>query len=338
MNRSTLRLACLAALVAGAAACDFSPAVDIETPAFEPAVVVRAVLAPGQPAVVRLTVSGDPLAAPVTTRLPSATPAGASVMLVRDGRVVDVLAPRAQTCYVSQQSRCNPETGQTETERVGPYDCSAFAGTVPVEAGVTYTIRSSIPGLPAAEATVTVPVAPQVSVAEEGAGVGERSFRVRVRDVPGRGTRYALTVFREYVGFTTQVCRVGGPRDTTFATPFPYRYQTRFATSDPALLADVRVPAATLFIAPFTDATFEGGELSAVIRLDAEAEPANLVGSSGVQVQVATLSPTLYEAFLAAPALFRDEDPFAEPSDLPGNVGGGLGLVGAAAPVNVVVR
>ena len=338
MPRLVLRLACLAALLAGAAACDFTPSVEIETPAFEASVVVRSVLAPGQPAVVRLSVSGDPLAAPVTARLPSATPAGATVVLVRDGRVVEALAPRAQLCYTQQQSRCNPDTGQTETERTGPYDCSAFAGTVPVEAGATYTIRSSIPGLPTAEATVTVPVAPQVSVTEEGAGSGERSFRVRVRDLPGRGTRYALTVYREYVGYTTAVCRVGGPRDTTLATPFPFRYQTRFATSDAALLADVRVPSATLFIAPFTDATFEGGELSAVIRLDAEAAPANVVGSSGVQVQVATLSPTLYEAFLAAPALFRDVDPFAEPSDLPGNVGGGLGLVGAAAPVDVVVR
>ena len=327
------------ALCVTLAACDFTPAIEIETPAFAPAVVVRAILSAGEPAVVRLSLSGDPLAAPVAPadRLPTPTPAGATVTIFRDGRPVETLAPRRQTCYAAQHSSCNTTTGRTDVERSGPYDCSAFGGTLPVEPGATYTVRATVPGLPPAEATVTVPRPATVTVTEEGGDAVTRRLRVRVRDVPGAGTRYTLAFYREFEAYTTTVCRRGGARDTLVATPFPFRFQTRFATTEPLLLADVREPMATLFLAPFTDAGFEGGEISVVIRADAAVPPTHLVLSGGLQVQVSTLSETLYDAALAAPALFGGEDPFAEPSELPGNVAGGFGLVGAVARVDVRV-
>jgi len=325
------RLAAFALLAA--AGCDFTPALDIETPPFEPAVVMRAVLLAGRPATVRLSVSGDPYAAPVADvdRIPSATPAGAVVTLLRDGRPVETLTARPQTCHVSIRSTCNAQTGRVDTEATGPYECGAFGGAVAIEPGATYTVRAEVPGLPVAEATVTVPLVPELVAAEEAGDAETRRFRVRVRDLPGAGTRFGLTLFREFGAYTASVCRVGGPRDTLFTTGgAPSRYQTRFATGDPLLLADAREPAASLPFATFSDATFEGGEAALSIQTDAVGT-SNVVPTGGFHVQVAALSPTLYEAYQASSVTFGEENPFAEPSDLPGNVVGGYGLVGAVS-------
>ena len=318
------------------AGCDFTPAIDVPTPAFEPAVVVRSVLAAGRPATVRLSITGDPYVVPDVNRLPSATPAGAAVTLLRDGRVVETLTVREQTCYAAQRSSCNPATGQTDTETSGPYDCGAFVGTVPVEPGATYTIRATVPGLPAAEATVTVPLAPAVTVTEEPGDAATRRLSVRLSDDAIPGTHYALSFFREYGAFSTQVCRRGGPRDTVVVLGQPYRYQDRFATSDPVLLADA-APTATLFLATFSDVTFDGGEAHLAFRADGAGSNASVVETGGLVVQVAVLSPGLYDAYRTATMLFGDAAPFAEPADLPGNVDGGYGLVGATALVDVPV-
>ena len=334
--RRLIALVCLALCATG---CDFTPALDIETPAYAPAIVVRSVLAAGRPATVRITISGDPAVSPVPAadRIPSATPAGATVTLLRDGRVVEALVPRRQTCAVSRTSRCNPETGRTDTEESGTYNCSAFGGAVPIEAGATYTIHVEVPGLPSAEATVTVPRPAEIVADEEPSGdAGTRRFRVRVRDLPGAGTRFGLSLFRDYGAYMTQVCRRGGPRDTLVVLGAPWRFQGRFATSDPVLLADARSPAASYPFATFTDATFMDGEASLVLRSD-PAAPDNVVPTDGYALQVAVLSPTLYEAYLTASVLFGEDNPFAEPTDLPGNVVGGYGLVGAVAFSNVAV-
>ena len=330
------RSACVLLAAALWAGCDFTPAIDVATPAFEPAVVVRSVLAAGRPATVRLSVSGDPYVVPDENRLPSATPAGATVTLLRDGRVVEMLGVRPQTCYATQRSTCNAETGRTDTETSGPYDCGAFVGTVPVEPGATYTIRAAVPGLPAAEATVTVPAPPEVRVTEEPGDAATRRLSVRLSDVAGPGTRYALSFFREYGAFSTQVCRRGGPRDTVVVLGQPFRYQDRFATSDPVLLADAD-PAATLFFATFSDATFDAGEALLTFRADAAGSNTSVVETGGLVVQIAVLSPGLSDAYRTATALFGDAAPFAEPADLPGNVDGGYGLVGAAALGDVSV-
>lgn len=334
--RLALSLLCVACL----AACDFTPAIEIETPAFEPTIVVRSVLAAGQVPVVRLSLSQDPLVAPVDPRdrRPSQTPAGASVALFRDGRLVETLAPREQTCYAEQRSVCNAATGQVETARTGPYDCSAFGGQMPVEAGATYTIRASVPGLPPAEATVTIPLAPDVAAQDDGSDAETRRLSVRVRDAPGAGTRYALSVYRQYDAFRTQVCRVGGPRDTVITIQNgPYAYSALFSTTDPVLLADVPVPTPTLRLAPFTDATFMDGEATVRLTLPREDGNPNVRQTDGLIVVVSTLSADLYAAYLTAEALFSEENPFAEPAELPGNVVGGFGVVGASATTPVVV-
>lgn len=331
-----LPIVVLALLAAG---CDFTPALDIETPEFRSAVVMRSVLAAGQPPTVRLSVSRDPYAEQVddADRLPSATPAGATVTLLRDGRTVETLTGRSQTCHVSRRTACNAVTGRTDVEESGPYECGAFSGSVPIEPGATYTIRAVVPGLPPAEATVTVPHRPDVSADEEAGDAETRRFRVRVRDVPGEGSRFGLTLFREFGAFTTAVCRRGGPRDTTFVLGSPWRYQSRFETNDPLLLADAPEAVTSIPFATFSDATFRGGEAVLSIRATAVATTTTVTPTGGLQVQIAALSPTLYEAYQTASATFGEEDPFAEPADLPGNVVGGYGLVGAVSIVDVAL-
>ena len=335
-----MRLALVLLCASLLAACDFTPAIEIETPVFEPSVVVRSVLVAGQVPLVRISVSQDPLVAPPEPRdrRPSATPEGAVVVLLRDGQIVETLAPRTQTCYAEARSVCNTETGRVEQTRVGPYDCSAFGGQTPVEAGATYTVRASVPGAPVAETTVTVPEAAGVVVEEAGGDAATRRLVVRVRDTPGDGTRFALTVFRRYDAYTAQVCRVGGPRDTLVVIQGgQFAYQTRFTTQDPVLLADVPIPSATLPLAPFTDAAFAGGE--AALRLAVERDGSNPAArlSGELLVRVYTLSPELYQTYLSAETILSDENPFAEPAEIPGNVLGGFGVVGAQARTDVVV-
>lgn len=327
-----MRRALLFALLAASASagCDVTPAIDIETPAFAPAIVLRAVLAAGRTPTVRLTLSGDPALTLPDGRTASATPAGAVVTLFRDGIPVETLAPRRQTCYASQRSTCNPETGRTDSETTGPYDCSAFGGTLPIVAGAAYTVRAEVPGLPPAEARVAVPLPAEVA-AEDAPGSGDpRRLSVRVRDVPGAGTRFGVALFRTFSAYTTQVCRVGGPRDTLVTLASPWNFQGRFATSDPLLLADARLPAASYPFVTFSDATFDGGEATFTLTAD-PAMPGNVVPADGYTVQVSVLSASLYEAYQTAAVLFGEDTPFAEPTDLPGNVVGGFGLVGAVA-------
>lgn len=332
--RRALTAVCAVLAVAG---CDLSPALDIETPPFAPAVVMRAVLLAGEPPTVRLSVSGDPAAAVPATRLPTATPVGASVVLLRDGRVVETLVARSQTCYTAQSGRCNAETGRSESTQTGPFECGAFGGAMPVEAGATYTIRATVPGLPPAEATVVVPRPADVVATDVTVGPDEpREFRIQVRDAAPGPTRFGLSLFRGFGAFTTQVCRVGGARDTLVTLNAPWLYQGRFATSDPLLLADAGTPAASYPFAAFSDATFDGRTAALTVRSD-PAQPSNVVPTRGYTVQVAVLSETLYQAVRTASVLFGEVDPFAEPADLPGNVVGGFGLVGAVAVTQVAV-
>lgn len=326
-----MRRALLAVLLAlTAAGCDVTPAIDIETPAFAPSIVLRAVLAAGRPPTVRLSLSGDPAVTLPDGRTASATPAGAVVTLFRDGVPAETLAPRRQTCYAAQRGACNAETGRTDVETTGPYDCSAFGGTLPIAAGATYTVRAEVPGLPPAEATVTVPLPAEVAVEDAPGSGAPRRLRVRVRDVRGAGTRFGVALFGTFSAYTTQVCRVGGPRDTLVTLAAPSPFQGRFATSDRLLLADARLPAASYPFVTFTDATFAGGEATFTLTAD-PAMPGNLVRADGYAVRVSVLSASLYEAYQTAAVLFGEDTPFAEPTDLPGNVVGGFGLVGAVA-------
>ncbi len=330
VSRSLLTAAVLLAAVAGG--CDFTPTLDIETPAYTPALAVRSVLAAGQTPTVRVSVSRDPYGPQPTDGdpPPSVTPEGITVTLLRDGAVVETLTRRAQTCYGFQTSTCNAQTGRTDQERRDPYDCSAFVGQRPIEAGATYTVQAELDGYPTATATVTVPLRPAITVdGGPGADAEHRRVGVDLTDLPGAGSRYSLALSREFSSYTTSVCRVGGPRDTTITLSSPWTGGAQFTTTDPTLLAAAREPSGVLSFVTFSDATFEGGAYRFSVETPAQA--GNVVSTGRFVVQVAALSPELYDAYQLTTFALGDENPFAEPVNLPSNVVGGYGRVGAAA-------
>lgn len=329
MPRRCLASVGLAVLLFG---CDSSSSVDIKTPGFAPAAVLRAVLAADRVPTVRVTVSRDPYGAPAEPGVAPPTPAGAVVSVWRDGVRVETLAHQPQTCYRSVQTSCNAETGRTETDTSGPYDCGAFRGTVPIVPGATYTVRAEVPGLPSANATVAVPVAAALAVADGVAPDPDtRSLGVTVTDVPGPDSRFGLIVLREYDRFSTSICRRGGLRDTTIVlVGTAYRYQDRFGTADPVLLADATDLPGDIALATFRDATFRDGRHEA--RLTLNRQPRADVGGTGrLTVQLAVLSTGLYDAYRVAGVALAADNPFTEPADLPSNVVGGYGRVEAVA-------
>ena len=326
-----LLVACL-----GGAGCDFTPALDIETPAHEPAVVLRAVLADGRAPQVRVSVSRDPYATPERAKSYQGQPTriDGRVTLTRVGGVAEVLEPEARTCYERRRTECDPETGRTvEVEAAGPFECGRYQGRARIEAGATYTLRAEVPGLPPAEATVTVPPRPDLAVAERGGAGGARALTVRLRDAPGP-SRYGLTVLHELDRYRASVCRRGGARDTVVTLRDPWLARTLFATADPLLASEGRATGAPLDFVSFDDATFTGGERS----FDIEALPATQFGATGtVRVEVAALSAELYEAYRITEFALDEDNPFAEPIDLPSNVVGGYGRVGTVSVGHVTL-
>jgi len=329
-RRLPLLLACLAGVLASG--CDVGASVDLDAPAHEPGVAVRATLAAGAAPTVRLSLSRDPYG-PADGDLPSATPPGATVTLWRDGRLVETLAARPQTCYTRRETRCNPETGATElVAEEGAYPCGAFGGALPVESGGTYTVRAEVPGYPTVEATVVVPAAASV-MARETAGPDAETRRlvVDVTDPPAADTRYGIVVFREFDRFDTQACAVGGPRDTTVVLGFAARTGTRFHSTDPVLTANAVAPPDGFRLATFTDATFAGGTAALTVDVPRASTQTALGFTGGLVVQVAVLSETLYDAYQTTGGLPLGDNPFAEPANLPSNVAGGYGRLGAVA-------
>lgn len=337
MPRLALISAVLVAILA--VGCDVSAPLDIETPAYESGVVVRATLAAGAAPTVRLSLSRDPYGPDPEQRLPSATPDGATVTLWRDGALVETLAARPQTCYARRESRCNPDTGRPElTLEEGAFECGAFGGTLPIEPGATYTVRAEVPGHPPAEATVTVPTATTVTATETTApGAETRRLTVQVADLPGDGTRFGLVVFRSFDRYTGAVCAVGGPRDSTVVLGYTARYATHFGTADAVLTATGTPPPAGFRLATFTDAAFAGGTATLAVDVPREGTVASLGTTGGLTVQVAVLSETLYDAFRAAAEMPLGDNPFTEPANLPSNVAGGYGRLGAVALTEAAV-
>lgn len=323
-----------ACLLLAVAACDFSPALDIETPPYEPATVVRSVLRAGDVARVRVSVSRDPYAvdeAGVGLELrPSRT--DGRVVLYRDGVEVEALRPIERTCYREQQTTCDEATGQAVTTRSGDFPCGLYVGAVPVEAGATYTVRAEMPGLEAAEATVTVPDAPALE-AQELAGVGGlRQLRVRLTDPPPAGHRYGLAVLREYDRYTGSVCRVGGRKDTLVVLSRPSVYRSDFSTTDPVLITGAREAGSSIHFVTFPDDAFDGRARD--FALEATPRGSHEGDTGALRVQVTAMTAELYDAYQVV-NFDLDENPFAEPADLPLNVESGFGRVGAVASSEV---
>ena len=324
-----LPLAALAAALVAASGCDFTPTLDIETPEHEAGAVVRAVLAADSVAVVRVGRSHDPYGRRVRYGGPEETPQ-ATVTLLRDGQPVETLALRSEPC----QGGFYYEGPELEERECGPY-----VGAVPVEAGGTYTVRVEIAGLPTAEGTVTVPARPQIEVEEEPTAETEpRRFRVRLTDAPGAGGRYGLALLqaetypdRECDPPDYEVCR-----DVVRTQQYPIS----FDTSNPVLISAAReVPGDVgLRFVAFSDQTFDGQTFTFEIE-EGEGYFCCIEGAGGgsdlptraLIVQVAALSETVYDAHQISRFSLGDDNPFAEPADLPSNVTGGYGVVGAVA-------
>ena len=321
-------------LLISLAGCDLSTTLDIETPPYEAGAVIRSVLMADGVATVRLSVSRDPYvvdpAGEGLVARPSRT--DGRVTLLRDGVEVETLTGSEQTCYQSSRSSCNVETGQVETTTEGPFACGSYRGGVRLEAGATYTVRAELPGLPSAEAAVSIPEAPEVSVEALPEADGLRRFRIRLADPPGLGHRYGLTILRELDQITVSQCRVGGAVDTLVVLDRARVYRSDFSSTDPVIVSGSREAGSSIHFVTFPDDAFDGRTRDFVI----EATPRGThPGDTGaIRVQVTAMTAELYDAYQIT-NFEVDENPFAEPADLPVNVLGGYGRVGAVAVTEV---
>ena len=323
-------VALLLALLA-VAGCDFTPTLDIETPPYEAGLVLRSVLVVDSVALVRVGESWDSYEGRFTRgQVPEGTP-DADLALYRDGRFVETLTLRPDSCAVSGVPS-DPETGLTPFIPCGPY-----VGTVPVEAGATYTLRGEAEGLPPVEATVTVPRRPTLAVVEEPTAPHEdRRFRMTIGDPSGRGDLYGLSLYQYLTRGYGTVCQNGVCRDTTYAIDNPGFFQIAYDTTDPVLLASSReVANSGIRFASFTDETFDGRTKTFTIA--PSSRYASEDTDQGLRVQLAALSGDVYDVYQITYFGGGDDNPFAEPINLPSNVVGGYGLVGALALAEVTI-
>lgn len=320
------RLALVAVLAL--AACDLSPTVDVDTPAFEERLAIRSVLTLGQRPSVRVGLARDPFAVAMAGEI-RPTPVDVAVTLWRDGELVETLPLRSQTCYEQSSGRCNAETGEYESERSGPYECGDYRGDLPIEPG-RLTLRAARPGFPTAEAVVVVPEAPDGTFEGRTDGAGY-AFDLSVRDSdPEPGTAFGVSLLREYDAYAASYCAVGGVRDTTIVLTQPAAYTTTFGTDDPTLRAAAADLDGTFNLIVFDDATFQNGDGHFSMRAPLEGTTVRRT-TGRFTLQIARLSPVLY-AYLRETVFPLDAPtPFDEPANLPSNVTGGYGHVGAIA-------
>lgn len=346
-----LFLTLIAALLAGAlAGCDFSPALDVPLPEFEPALTVNGVLAADSTVELRVTATRDPY---VTTRSDGLyvprdrffVPDGTTVELFRDGAPLGPLR--------LDSVACNSNDPYTDPTDVPQAECGSFVSDIVVEAGATYTLRATAPGYPAVEATVTVPprvpvaleVAPTTVGSTPGWTLVERDLRVSVRDPAGLGDRYALAAVtgpRSQTRTPGTWCEESGctHSDSTFLMPLP-RAQLTFTTADPVLLAAARaVPSIPLDLVMFSDDTFDGAARTFEIRVRQYVNPEREDPMSDLDLEAVwliALDAATYDAYQVFVAEERAgaDNPFAEPADLPSNVTGGYGILGAVT-INAV--
>ena len=318
------RLLLLALLAAG---CDLSPTVDVDTPDFETRLSLRAVLGVGSPARVRVGIARDPFAA-VADGARAEVPDDVTLTVWRGDDLVDTLPFAPRTCYEQRRFTCDAETGQTVVDETGPYECGRYVGTVRLDAGPV-TVRAERPGLPVAQAEVVIPAAPVLSARATGLAGGRLGFGFEVDDVPGQASRFGLALLREYDRVERSVCAVGGLRDTTLAIE-PRTYATSFGTDDPVLRAAAREVDDRHTLIVFDDASFADTRGAFTLNTEPDDRSGRL-GTGRFAVQLAALSPVLYDYLRETTFALDTETPFDEPANLPSNVTGGYGHVGAIA-------
>ncbi len=319
----------LAALALGASACDFAPTLDIDTPAFEPALTANGVLFADSTARIRITRARDPYATTSTDDGIIASVSDAVVTLQRDGGPAEALLYQPAACYVG----FNPQTGQDQT-----VECGLYVSDVPIVGGAAYTLRAEAPGLPPVEAMTSVPArVPATATSAPGptnSGLPTQRITLRFQDPPGE-TSYGLDALLASSYAQTQYCDNRGCRDSTYTVRFVG--QTSFVTSDAILLAGLRgIPGTTNFVT-FTDRLFAGQERSFTIDALVYGCSYDCAPDSETRriVRLISFDGPLVEAYAQTYYSLGDGNPFQEPFDPVSNVRGGYGLIGAAAVTEI---
>ena len=309
------------------AGCDLSPTVDVDTPAFDERLVLRGVLGAGEPARLRVGVARDPFGVYREDDVPQ-IPTDAMLTVWRGDRLVETLRFESRTCYRQATSSCDAATGETRTETSGPFECGRYVGDVALESG-PHRVRAERSGLPTAEAEVDVPVPPTAAARATGPNGDRLGFQFDLDDAPGEASRYGVSLMREFDRAERRVCAVGGLRDTVLAVT-PQTYTTTFGTDDPVLRPAAREVDGEHQLIVFDDAAFR--DTRRRFTLDAPPEgTSGLLGTGRFDIQLAALSPTLYDYLRETTFALDAETPFDEPANLPSNVTGGYGHVGAIA-------
>lgn len=315
------RYVLLVAALIGLAGCDFAPTFSVPTPDFEPGLVFGGVLVADSAVALRVTFAANPYRSDLPP--PAQRP---TVVLLRDGQPVETL----------RSAPCPSPYGNAP----GETDCGWVTGQTVIAAGTTYTLRATAPGLPTAEATVTVPARPAVtaSVAPSAGTVGgQPADRVRLvlTDPPGPH-RYYLDVVR-LLRYTFPVYGPDGPtsRDTTITGTS----QAPYTTTNPVLIAAARyIPPDGVRRILFEDRAFDGTAWAAtldVLRFETYAGGPEPIGPP--RLRLFSVDVRVAEAYLAQEFGFIEggPTPFAEPGNGPTNVTGGYGLVAGVALAEV---
>lgn len=311
-------LLCCALLVAGiATGCDFTPTLDIPLPEPERAVAIQSILIADSTVSVFVGPTQDPYGRSVFSPSRFHLLADATVELMEDGKLVERLTVRPGNCT---PYRDVPEISEA---------CGAFVSQARVRVGGRYTIRVRADSYPEAYATVTVPGRARLAGAVQREG---EIVSFTLRDPEGAGENYAIQ-FRPRRYRYEQNRSLQNPDGT-------YRGDTTvviegvgipsFQTRDPLLVAAAGVvPDDYIRSAVFDDKGFDGMDHTFVVSAFAGWMAPELEADPGA-LWVIRLDSTLYSTYKATSAVLGGDNPFAEPANLPSNVIGGYGLVGAA--------
>ena len=199
-----------------------------------------------------------------------------------------------------------------------------------LEAGETYSLQVSAPGFEAIRATDAVPRPVPTSIlwfrapasSRSGSGSGDFSVKLEIEDPPGEENYYQVSLYRVFAGRGAS------------------RIEYSFSTNDPSILADNSVDGS-----PFEEGGFEGGapyfrdtlfdgrthriELSTDFgsQIPRSRDPESESDLSGIHLQVLYISEAYYE-YLKSARLhdYTQDNPFAEPLNVQGNVENGYGI------------
>lgn len=203
--------------------------------------------------------------------------------------------------------------------------------------GQTYTLRTSLPGLEAAESTLTMP---QPAVVESGtyapaAGNGSSNqfqgrLSVVLRDNPNTADYY--------LAFARVLDRQGRPGDWS---PVQVDYQSQSSSVSIGQF-QFSSPGQQYSLYPFADTDVNGQRISMVsdVNFYSTCSSRNCPQELGyLEVTVSSITRDAYEFYLSRRRYYdSDGNPFAEPAPLASNVRAGYGLFAGSADATYRIR